>query len=73
MPTSVGNLPAALFSPSKVAYVSYVVLTVLKILPAPSLRAFLGLSVVFWFAEIVHNDYLRIWLNNEAAANRRAQ
>ena len=61
-----GNLPEAMFSPSKVAYVSYVILTALKILPAPSLWMFLGLSVVFWFAEIVHNDYLRIWLNKKA-------
>jgi|HubBroStandDraft_2_1064218.scaffolds.fasta_scaffold57747_5 hypothetical protein len=61
-----GNLPEALFSPSKVAYVSYVALTALKILPAPSLWMFLGLSVVFWFAEIAHNDYFRIRLNKSA-------
>jgi hypothetical protein len=63
---TIGDLPAALFSPSKAVYISYVILTALRILPAPSLRLFLALSIVFWAAEVGHNDYLRIWLNNKA-------
>jgi hypothetical protein len=63
---TIGDLPAALFSPSKVVYVSYVFLTGLRILPAPSLCVFVGLSIAFWVAEVGHNDYLRIWLNNKA-------
>jgi hypothetical protein len=69
--TTLGDLTATLFkfSPSKVIYVSYVVLAGLKILPAPSLLVFIGLSVAFWVAEVGHNDYLRIWLNNKAGTN----
>jgi hypothetical protein len=64
--TTMGDLPATLFSPSKMVYISYVILTGLKILPAPSLWMFVGLSLTFWVAEVGHNDYLRIWLNNKA-------
>jgi len=64
--TTFGDLPATLFSPTKMIYISYVILTVLKILPAPSLFVFLMISLVFWVAEIGHNDYLRLWLNNKA-------
>lgn len=63
---SLGDLPATLFSPSKMVYIAYVALTGYKILPAPSLREFLGLSVAFLLIEIGHNDYLRIRLNNKA-------
>jgi hypothetical protein len=63
---TMGDLPATLFSPSKAAYISYVILTGLRILPAPSLYEFVGLSAAFWVAEVGHNDYLRIWLNNKA-------
>ena len=62
----VSPLAATVFSPSKMAYISYVILTGLKILPAPSLRLFVGLSMGFWLAEVGHNDYLRIWLNKKA-------
>lgn len=63
---SFGDLPAAIFSPSKMAYIAYVGLIALKILPAPSLWEFLGLSLVFWVAQVFHDDFLRIWLNNKA-------
>jgi hypothetical protein len=66
--TSFGDLPASLFSPSKVIYISYVILTGLKILAVPSLTLFVVLSVAFWLAEICHNDYLRPWLNKKADA-----
>ena len=65
---SIGDLPATVFSPSKV-YISYVILTGLRILPAPSLCVFLGLPVAFWLAEVGRNDYLRAWLNNKAGRN----
>jgi hypothetical protein len=64
-----GDLPAALFSPAKMIYISFVVLTGLKILPA-SLWLFFLVSVLFMAAEVLHNDYLRIRLN--IAANKRA-
>jgi hypothetical protein len=63
---TIGDIPAALSSPSKVVYISYVILTGLRVLPAPSLWVFVGLSAAFWVADVGHNDYLRIWLNNNA-------
>jgi hypothetical protein len=66
---TIGDVPANVFSPSKVAYISYVILTGLRILPAPSLRMFAGISFIFWLAEVAHNDWLRIWLNNKAGKN----
>jgi hypothetical protein len=66
---TIGDIPANVFSPSKVAYISYVILTGLGILPAPSLSMFVGISVAFWLAEVAHNDWLRIWLNNKAGKN----
>jgi hypothetical protein len=62
---SLGDLPATLFSPTKMVYISYVVLTGLKILPPPNLWEFLGLSLAFLVIEIGHNDYLRIVLNRK--------
>ena len=62
-----GQFPAALFSPTKMIYISYVVLTGLKILPNPSLRTFLLVSIAFLAVEVGHNDYLRIVLNSLAA------
>ena len=64
--TSLGDLPATLFSPTKMVFISYVAMTILKILPAPSLCTFLLLSATFWVVEVGHNDFLRIWLNNKA-------
>lgn len=63
---TIGDLHPTIFSPSKVAYISYVILTGLRILPAPSLLMFIGISVFFWLAEVGHNDFLRIWLNRKA-------
>lgn len=60
------DIPATLFSPAKMAYVSYVVLCGLRILPAPSLCLFLTLSALFLVIEVLHNDYLRIVLNRAA-------
>ena len=62
----IGNLPAAIFSPAKVTYISFVVLTGLRILPAPPLRVFFWVSALFMIVEVVHNDYLRIGLNGAA-------
>jgi hypothetical protein len=61
-----GDLPAAIFSPAKMVYISFVILTGLKILPAPSLRVFFLVSVLFMAFEVAHNDYLRIRLNISA-------
>ncbi|MGA7968280.1 MAG: hypothetical protein WB983_06595 [Terriglobales bacterium] len=65
-----GDLPAALFSPAKMIYISFVVLTGLKILPA-ALWLFFLVSAVFMIGEVAHNDWLRIRLNIAAEKHRR--
>jgi hypothetical protein len=65
-----GDLPAAVFSPAKIVYASFVILTGLKILPAPSLVVFFLISVLFFICEVAHNDYLRIKLNTAAKKYR---
>ncbi len=65
------ELPATLFSPSKMVYISYVVLAALKVLPA-TMTLFVTVSLLFLVAEVLHNDYLRIRLN-KAAANGAAK
>jgi hypothetical protein len=62
----IGSLPVAIFSPAKMIYIAFVVLTGLKIQPAPPLWLFLLVSAVFMIVEVAHNDYLRIRLNRAA-------
>jgi hypothetical protein len=59
----IGDLPAAFSAPSKLVYLSYVILTGLKILPAPSLCLFVAISAIYWAFDVFHNDYLRLVLN----------
>lgn len=63
---NIGDLPAAIFSPVKVAYISWVILMGLKVLCPPSWGWFLGISVFFILLEIGHNDCGRILLNRWA-------
>ena len=60
---SIGDLPAALFSPSKLVYLAHVILTGLKVLTPQPLWMFLLISAVFWAFEVGHNDRMRIILN----------
>jgi hypothetical protein len=69
MDKPLGDLPAALFSPAKMVYISFIVLTGLKILPA-SVCLFSLVSVLFLAVEIFHNDWGRIRLNNSGEKNR---
>jgi len=64
-----GDSPAAIFSPAKMIYISFVVLTGLKILPA-ALWLFFLVSALFLVVEIAHNDWGRIRLNNSGEKNR---
>jgi hypothetical protein len=68
---AVAGLSATIFSPAKMVYIAYVLLTVLR-LPThqPSWWCFGAVSVLFFIAEIGHNDWLRIRLNNSAERNR---
>ncbi len=65
-----GNLPATLFSPAKMFYIAYVVLSALKVLPNQSWWEFFLVTVAFLVVEILHNDYLRIRLNYAAEKYR---
>jgi hypothetical protein len=42
-----GDLPAAIFSPAKMVYISFVILTGLKILPTIPARVFLGICALY--------------------------
>jgi hypothetical protein len=66
----VGSLPAVIFSPAKMIYIAFIVLTGLKILPAPPFLLFFLVSVVFMIVEAAHNDYFRIRLNRAAEKHR---
>ena len=69
----IGNLPAAIFSPAKMIYVSFLILTALRILPAPPLCVFFLVSDLFMVFEVAHNDYLRIRLNIAAEKHRKTE
>jgi hypothetical protein len=63
------KFPATLFSPTKMIYIAYVILSCLRVSQWHSLRLFAVVSVIFWVVEIFHDDYLRIWLNKKAEKN----
>jgi hypothetical protein len=44
--------PTILFTPTKIIYISYVVLLALKIIPWHSFHVFAILSFVFWLVEV---------------------
>lgn len=44
--------PAIVFTPTKIIYVSYVVLLALKIIPWHSFHVFALLSLAFWIIEV---------------------
>jgi hypothetical protein len=71
MDSFLGDLPATLFSPAKMAYIAYVVLTALKIPANPPWWEFFLVTAIFLIIEIFHNDYLRIRLNIAAEKNRQ--
>ena len=65
-----GDLPATLFSPAKMFYIAYVILTALKIRANPPWWEFFIVTAAFLLIEIYHNDYLRIRLNIAAEKHR---
>jgi hypothetical protein len=67
----IAKLPGTLFSPAKMVYIAYVILTGLGRLAAQPLWIFFLVSLVFLLVEIGHNDWLRIILNNHAERNRQ--
>jgi hypothetical protein len=69
---NIGDLPAQLFSPAKIAYIAYVVFVGLGKL-STSLMEFLVVTVLFLMIEVFHNDFLRIWLNARAERGSRSR
>ncbi len=59
------KLPAALFSPAKMVYIAYVLAIYFDKLTTTKWE-FLLISLLFFAAEIWHNDYYRIRLNRKA-------
>jgi hypothetical protein len=70
MDSFLGDLPATLFSPAKMFYIAYVILTALKIPANQPWWEFFLVTAVFLFVEVIHNDYLRIRLNIAAEKDR---
>jgi hypothetical protein len=64
------GLSATIFSPAKMIYIAYVALTFTGKLQGQPCWVFPTVSAFFLVAEIFHNDWLRIRLNNNAEGNR---
>ena len=65
---SVGNLAAEIFSPAKMVYIAYILAVSLGKLHT-NLRQFIIFSVLFYVAQIFHDDYLRDRLNASGKDN----
>jgi len=52
---------ATLFTPTKIIYVSYVILLALKIIPWHSFHVFALLSLAFWIVEIFFMRIICSW------------
>jgi hypothetical protein len=65
-----GDLPATLFSPAKMVYISYILLTYFKFLKDQPWWVFYVMSVLFLAVEIIHNDWGRLRLNFAAEEHR---
>jgi hypothetical protein len=59
----VKKLSASLYSPTKIIYISYVVLLALKIIPWHSFHVFALLSLAFWIIEVFLIDLFKGALN----------
>ena len=64
------NLPDQLFSPAKISYISYIVLSIFRETSFVWWQ-FVFISLFFIVIEIGHNDYFRIILNNSANKNSK--
>lgn len=70
MDSILGDLPATLFSPAKMAYIAYILLAALKIRTNAPWWEFFVVTIAFLVIEVFHNDYLRIRLNRSAENHR---
>jgi len=53
---------ATLFTPTKIIYISYVILLALKIIPWHSFHVFALLSLAFWVIEVFFVGFIGGWL-----------
>jgi len=65
------GLPQVAFSPAKMVYIGYILLSALKVIDT-NIQQFIYISAVFFFAQVIHDDFLRIVLNQlgEGLGNR---
>lgn len=64
------EIPAAIFSPLKMAYIGYIVLAAMGRIDY-DLQSFLMITSVFIVLVILHDDWLRIRLNRHAQGWRK--
>ena len=62
---ALSSLGASITSPAKLAFIGYVVLAYKGKIPS-SKWEFIAIATVFLFAQVLHDDYARIWLNRRA-------
>jgi hypothetical protein len=67
---AVASLGAALTSPAKLAFASYVILAALGIIKIGESWHFYVATGIFLFVQILHDDYLRKVLNDKADLKR---
>jgi hypothetical protein len=67
------KLPATLFSPAKMVFIAFITVLILRpdrFSSSCAIWGFVLASAAFLAIEIVHNDWLRIRLNNNGEQNR---
>ncbi|HEY4723166.1 MAG TPA: hypothetical protein VII92_15030 [Anaerolineae bacterium] len=59
------TLPAAIFSPAKMAYIGYILLGASQRIDI-NFWQFVVITLAFILIQVIHDDFLRIWLNYRA-------
>ena len=62
---TVSAVGASFTSPAKLAFVGYVVLAYHRDITTSTWQ-FIFVALVFFFLQVLHDDYVRIWLNKKA-------
>jgi hypothetical protein len=62
---ALSSIPSAVTSPAKLAFIAYVILAYAgKITTSKS--EFIAITLLFFAFQVLHDDYVRIWLNKKA-------
>ncbi len=59
------SFPQVAFSPAKMIFIGYVILAALGHIET-DIKQFACVSILFFIAQVVHDDFLRIYLNKLA-------